>query len=259
MHASNAIIMPVLGMNQDSGKIVRWLIAEGQPVKKGEPLLEVETDKAVAEIEAPATGVLGKVSAREGDDVPVGTVIAVILPEGQPQDQPVVAAQPSPQPKPASPEMPAPKASPIAARIAAEHNLDLALVHSDGGRVEKADVLAYIEAQKKTGRQPASPKARRLAAESKLDLAALKGSGPDGAVLAADVEAAIDQPPAHSQTGPTLPQPPVVSPAILPLAATEGSRDRGPVLRNLPRLDLTDHVRAHRRSLERSAAFLPDA
>ena len=228
MLASNAIIMPVLGMNQDSGKIVRWLIAEGQAVKKGEPLLEVETDKAVAEIEAPATGILGKVSAQEGDDVPVGTVIAVILPDHQPQDQPVVAAGPSPQAKPAGPEIPAPKASPIAARIAAEHNLDLALVHSDGGRVEKADVLAYIQAQKVTGRQPASPKARRLAAERALDLAALKGSGPDGAVLAADVEAAIHRPAASAQSEPTLPGPPVVPPAILPLAATEVSEPEAP-------------------------------
>ena len=178
----------------------------------------METDKAVAEIEAPATGILGKVSAREGDDVPVGTLIAVILPDGQPQDQPAVAAQPSPQPKPAAPQNPAPKASPIAARIAAEHNLDLALVHSDGGHVEKADVLAYIEAQKKTGRQPASPKARRLAAERKLDLAALKGSGPGGAVLAADVEASTVQPAAFPQSAP-----PQVSPAILPLAETGGS------------------------------------
>ena len=221
MLASNEIIMPVLGMNQDFGKIVRWLIAEGQAVKKGEPLLEVETDKAVAEIEAPATGILGRVSAHEGDDVPVGTVIAVILLNGQPQDQPVAAAQPSSQVKPAGPEIPAPKASPIAARIAAEHNLDLALVRSDGGRVEKADVLAYIEGQKKTGRQPASPKARRLAAERKLDLAALKGSGPYGAILAADVEAAIGQPAASAQSELTLSAPPVVSPSILPLAETK--------------------------------------
>jgi pyruvate dehydrogenase E2 component (dihydrolipoamide acetyltransferase) len=222
MLASNSIIMPVLGMNQDSGKIVRWLVAEGQPVNKGEPLLEVETDKAVAEIEAPATGILGKVSAREGDEVPVGTLIAVILPEGQPQDQPAVAAQPSPQAKPAAPQIPAPKASPIAARIAAEHNLDLALVHADGGRVEKADVLAYIEAQKKTGRQPASPKARRLAAERKLDLAALKGSGPGGAVLTADVEASTVQPAAVPQSEPTLPGQPQVPPASLPPAQTGG-------------------------------------
>jgi pyruvate dehydrogenase E2 component (dihydrolipoamide acetyltransferase) len=217
MLASNSIIMPVLGMNQDSGKIVRWLVAEGQAVKKGEPLLEVETDKAVAEIEAPASGVLGKVSAREGDDVPVGTLIAVILPDGQPQEQPAVAAQPYPPAKPAAPQITAPKASPIAARIAAEHNLDLALVHSDGGRVEKADVLAYIQAQQKIGRQPASPKARRLAAERKLDLAALKGSGPGGAVLAADVEASAVQSAAFPQTAP-----PQVSPASLPPAETEG-------------------------------------
>ena len=193
MLASNEIIMPALGMNQDSGKIVRWLIAEGQPVKKGEPLLEIETDKAIAEIEAPVSGILGRVSAQEGDDIPVGSVIGAILPADQAENPPPSVIQSSSPAKPAGLGKPAPKASPIAARIAAEHNLDLALVRSDGERIEKADVLAYIEAQMRTLRQPASPKARRLAAERNLDLAALKGSGPFGAILAADVEAVSDQ------------------------------------------------------------------
>ncbi|HEX3000421.1 MAG TPA: dihydrolipoamide acetyltransferase family protein [Armatimonadota bacterium] len=222
MLASNEIIMPVLGMIQDSGKIVRWLIAEGQAVKKGEPLLEVETDKAVAEIEAPVSGILGKVSAHEGEDVAVGTVIAVILPYDQPESQPGAAAQPSAQAEQAQPaglDVPAPKASPIATRIAAEYNLDLALVRADGGRVEKAHVLAYLEGQKKAGRQPASPKARRLAAERMLDLAVMKGSGPYGAVLAADVEAASSQSFAMEAV-PTPPEPGVVSPSRLPLAET---------------------------------------
>lgn len=88
-------------------------------------------------------------------------------------------------------------ASPVAARMAAEHNLDLSQINPDGNRIQKADVLAYLEA-KTNGGQPAavsgrllaSPKARRLATEQGLDLAAIAGSGPEGAVLAADVEAA---------------------------------------------------------------------
>ncbi len=102
-------------------------------------------------------------------------------------------------------------ASPLAARMAAEHHLDLALVRPQGGRVEKADVLAYLQSQEKSAaplqtapRRPlASPKARRLATERGLDLAALQGSGPDGAVLAADVldfapAAPISVPPAST-------------------------------------------------------------
>src|SRR5438270_13145033 len=73
------VILPALGMAQDTGKILQWLKAEGEQVVKGEPLLEVETDKATVEIEAPADGVLARVSAAAGDDVPVGQVIAAIL------------------------------------------------------------------------------------------------------------------------------------------------------------------------------------
>src|SRR5439155_1499155 len=69
------MILPVLGMAQDTGKIVQWLKREGQPVKKGEPVVEVETDKATVELEAPADGVLANVTAAEGDEVPVGKIV----------------------------------------------------------------------------------------------------------------------------------------------------------------------------------------
>src|SRR5437763_11641757 len=73
------VILPALGMSQETGKIVQWLKREGEQVVKGEPLLEVETDKASVEIEAPADGVLAGVAVAAGDDVPVGRVIAAIL------------------------------------------------------------------------------------------------------------------------------------------------------------------------------------
>src|SRR6266567_5411671 len=73
------VILPALGMSQDTGKIVQWLKAEGERVAKGEPLAEIETDKATVEIEAPADGILSRISAAAGDDVPVGHVIAAIL------------------------------------------------------------------------------------------------------------------------------------------------------------------------------------
>ena len=77
------VILPALGMSQDTGKIVQWLKVEGEHVTKGEPLAEIETDKATVEIESPADGVLAHVAAAAGDDVPVGQVIALILSAGE--------------------------------------------------------------------------------------------------------------------------------------------------------------------------------
>src|SRR5437660_8205013 len=73
------VILPALGMSQETGKILQWLKAEGEQVTKGEPLVEIETDKATVEVEAPADGMLAHVAFTTGDDVPVGQVIAAIL------------------------------------------------------------------------------------------------------------------------------------------------------------------------------------
>src|SRR6185369_11282982 len=75
--------MPALGVAQQSGTLLKWLKAEGQSVSKGEPLMEIETDKATVEIEAPASGVLSQVSAKAGDEIPVGQRIALILAPGE--------------------------------------------------------------------------------------------------------------------------------------------------------------------------------
>jgi pyruvate dehydrogenase E2 component (dihydrolipoamide acetyltransferase) len=186
------VIMPALGMAQDVGLLIRWLKAEGEPVTAGEPLMEVETDKATVEIEAPASGILTGVTARAGDEIPVGQTIALIVAPGEAVPE---TAAPTPEAQEATGPAPARiPASPLAARLAAEHNLDLARIKPGGGRIQKADVLAHLAAQPASGRTPASPKARRLARERDLDLAAIPGSGPNGAVLAADVLAATAQP-----------------------------------------------------------------
>src|SRR3954463_3484131 len=77
------VIMPMLGMAQETGKVLRWLKQDGESVHKGEPLLEVETDKVTVEIEAPADGTLAGVRVPEGTEVPVGEVIALVLAEGE--------------------------------------------------------------------------------------------------------------------------------------------------------------------------------
>ena len=211
------VILPALGMSQDTGKIVHWLKAEGEQVAQGEPLVEIETDKATVEIEAPASGLLARVAASDGDDVPVGQVIAVVLAPGEAtQTQPTRALE-RPEPPPAQDTAAQPKGtvpfiptgsglngqaaisrssavatSLLASRIAAEHHVDLSQIKAAGQRVQKADVLAYLQHQQPTdGRLlPASPKARRLAREQGKDLNAIVGTGPEGAVLSADVQAA---------------------------------------------------------------------
>jgi pyruvate dehydrogenase E2 component (dihydrolipoamide acetyltransferase) len=146
--------MPALGMAQDTGKLVRWLKQEGDQVAKGEPLMEVETDKATVEVESPGTGTLSAITAAEGDDVAVGHPIALILAPGE-----------SPPPHVDTPPRRAGRSA-----------------HSAGwGETSSALPLAA------TTRPPASPKARRLADERGLDISNVVGSGPGGAVLEEDV------------------------------------------------------------------------
>jgi len=142
------IIMPALGMAQDTGKLVQWLKAPGDPVATGDVLFEVETDKSVMEVEAQADGFLTQVSAADGDDVPVGQVIAMISATA---DNALAAPQ---APEPAPEAVPAPD---TALKPAAP--VDAAPVAAPGGRVL------------------ASPKARRLAAEEGLDLGQLAAAG----------------------------------------------------------------------------------
>jgi pyruvate dehydrogenase E2 component (dihydrolipoamide acetyltransferase) len=202
------VIMPALELAQETGKVLRWLKAPGDTVTRGEPIAEIETDKVTVELEAPASGVLRDVSAGEGDVVPVGQTIAVIAAPGE---------APAPLSSPGSGQgegvrgSEGIKASPLARRVAAEHGVDLARVRSVTGKIEKADVLAYVESQKAANGDvmtvrhvPASPKARRLAAERGVDLRAVKGSGPGGAVLTTDLPSS-----APLTSAPlTLPSPP---------------------------------------------------
>jgi pyruvate dehydrogenase E2 component (dihydrolipoyllysine-residue acetyltransferase) len=158
------VIMPALGMAQETGKVLRWLKAEGDVVAKGEPLLEIETDKVTVEVESPAAGTLAGIRAAEGEDVPVGQAIAVVLAEGE-----------------------TPAVAPVTSDGAEAQAPVVSSVASDGG-----------PASAPPRRRLASPKARRLAAEHGIDIDALVGSGPQGAVVAADIEAAAPAQPVPS-------------------------------------------------------------
>lgn len=154
--------MPALGMAQETGKLVRWFKREGEVVTKGEPLMEVETDKAAVEVESPATGTLAGITATEGDDIAVGLAIAMILAPGE--------ALPVLQPKASAP--PAPQAASPAAEA-----------------VTPGFARAAVP-----GRVSASPKARRLAEERGVDLAKVVGTGPGGAILEEDILQSTDLP-----------------------------------------------------------------
>jgi pyruvate dehydrogenase E2 component (dihydrolipoamide acetyltransferase) len=151
------VIMPMLGMAQETGKVLRWLKHDGDTVRKGEPLLEVETDKVTVEIEAPADGTLAGVRVGDGAEVPVGEVIALVLAEGEVAAQAPAPAQGAGAVEPAAVEQPA---------------------------VEPVRMVT-----RRRGKL-ATPKARRLAQERGIDLDGLTGSGPNGAVVAADIPAA---------------------------------------------------------------------
>ncbi len=235
------VVMPALEMAQETGTLLRWLKDEGEQVQRGEPLMEIETDKVTLEIESGGSGVLTQVSAGPGDEVPVGQVIALLLAEGEEAEslapklvplsrlsrEPLAGAlTPNPVPSLTTGTLPSGRgalstqvaASPLARRLAAEHGVDLSELPATAGRISKADVLAWLQREQKadeaaltpnpssrSSREPfsgrgalsarvmASPLARRLAVERGIELATLAGRGPQGAVLAGDVQEAAPE------------------------------------------------------------------
>src|SRR5438552_266313 len=103
---ATSVVMPALEMAQETGKIISWLKKEGDSITKGEPLLEIETDKAVVEVEATADGVLAGVKSQEGDVVPVGITIAWIVAPGE--DPPIDAPTTAPSARKVSEPPPSP-------------------------------------------------------------------------------------------------------------------------------------------------------
>ena len=154
-----SVVMPALELTQETGKLVSWRKKEGEAVAKGETLLEVETDKAVVEVEALADGFLAGVKAKEGDVIAVGRTIAWIVDKGEsaPADEAPAAVVPS--------------ATTPAARAA-------------------ESVAPSADAATAGARLKISPKARRLANELHVNLDTVRGSGADGEILASDIEAA---------------------------------------------------------------------
>jgi pyruvate dehydrogenase E2 component (dihydrolipoamide acetyltransferase) len=173
-----SVVMPALEMAQETGKLIAWRKQEGDHVTKGEPLLEIETDKAVVEVEAPADGILTSIKASAGDDVPVGQTIAWIVAPGE--------------------AVPVENESTVPAARAGSH--------ATGSPAEESPHAASpaISAVAPASSARISPKARRLAKELEVDIATVRGSGPGGEILASDVQAAAAIPAATEQKSAAL-------------------------------------------------------
>ncbi|HEU0253501.1 MAG TPA: pyruvate dehydrogenase complex dihydrolipoamide acetyltransferase [Pyrinomonadaceae bacterium] len=189
------VIMPKLSPTMEEGQISRWLKKEGDKVSMGEPLAEIDTDKATMEMQALANGVLRKILIGEGQSAPLGQTIAII---GEANEdiaslvsEAPAAAAPKQEEKKEEPaqkqEQPAP-AQPQAKAAAAATAAQPARV--DNGRPTDS------------GRMIVSPLAARMAAEAGIDLRSLQGSGPGGRIIKRDIEAAISQPKTAPQTFP---------------------------------------------------------
>ena len=200
---ASEIVLPQWGMEMQDGTIVRWLKQEGDTVAEGEPIVEVETAKLQTELESTAAGVLTRIVAQEGEIVPIRGVLCVI-------------AEPGEELEPSAPPVAAASATSAPAIQAAS------AVNGPGGGAPGVQVV---------------PAARRLARERGLDLAQVTGNGPNGRILLADVEAALQAPPAPSAAGEPAGRVPVVPAARrlarendIDLATVSGSGPQGRIL-----------------------------
>jgi pyruvate dehydrogenase E2 component (dihydrolipoamide acetyltransferase) len=178
---ASKVIMPKLSPTMEEGQIARWLKKEGDKVSMGEPLAEIDTDKATMEMQALANGVLRKILVNEGESAPLGQLIAVI---GEPNEDiaavlseaPAATEKKAPSPKPPAPQPEAPKQ--------AEEPPPPPPPPSNGRQSTTTD----------SGRIIISPLAARMAADSGLDVRSIQGSGPSGRIIKRDIEAALTKP-----------------------------------------------------------------
>jgi pyruvate dehydrogenase E2 component (dihydrolipoamide acetyltransferase) len=174
------VIMPKLSPTMEEGQISRWLKKEGDKVSMGEPLAEIDTDKATMEMQALANGVLRKIIVNEGQAAPLGQLIAVI---GEPDEDiaSMLSEAPAaaPAPKPEQPTQEPPKQE---------------QPKQEEKPAEQPAPQQNGQPKTDSGRMIVSPLAARMAAESGIDLRSLQGSGPGGRIIKRDIEAAISQP-----------------------------------------------------------------
>jgi pyruvate dehydrogenase E2 component (dihydrolipoamide acetyltransferase) len=194
------VLMPKLSDAMETGKVIKWLKKEGDAVKGGDVIAEIETDKANVEIEAFGGGVLRKIMVGEGGQVPVGDMIGVIADPAD--DIGSVATAPSPRPAAAAP---APSAAPSTAR---PDSLPAMESYKSAPATNAVVPMSAAPAQApgRDGRVKASPLARKVAAQSGVDLRLLQGTGPGGRIVRRDVETAAAAPRPAAAPAPSRPQ-----------------------------------------------------
>ncbi|HEY8844273.1 MAG TPA: dihydrolipoamide acetyltransferase family protein [Gaiellaceae bacterium] len=274
------VIMPQMGVSVSEGTITKWLKQEGEKIAADESLLEISTDKVDTEVPSPGEGIVQQILVQEGETVEVGTKLAVIVPEGAEAEAPAVAEPPPPEPAtaqaaaeaeapsssegetptaaPPPPPAPAPPpsapaqtdgasektfVSPVVARIASEHEVDVNQVSGTGrgGRVTKKDILAFVE----TGAQAPAPPAQEEAA------APVEAPAPEPAPEPPPAPAA--EPAPAPAPAPAQPLPPPLAPAPQPAPVAEaGQPETGESFEPMTamRRGIAEHMR---RSLDTSA------
>ena len=195
------ILMPALSPTMTEGNLAKWVKKEGDAIKAGDVICEIETDKATMEVEAVDEGTLGKIIVPEGTQgVAVNAVIALLLEEGESADALGKAPAPKAAAAPAAPKAEAPKAE-------------------EAPKAAPAPKPAAADAGGHGGdRVFATPLARRMAEQAGVDLAGVKGSGPNGRIVKADIEAAAGKPKAAPAAAAAA-EPPKAAPAAAPAAA----------------------------------------
>ena len=263
------VVMPQMGVSVSEGTITKWLKQPGESIAQDEPLLEISTDKVDTEVPSPGAGVVQEILVQEGETVEVGTRLAVITPEGAalaaeepavPRPEPHYAPPPEPQPEPvpapaASGTTPAPAVtgngdagdrafvSPVVARIAAEHGVDVASVPGSGrgGRVTKKDILTFVESGPPPAPAvaPAAPAPVAPVAETPAPVGAPTAPQPP--------PRAAPPPPSPPQVTPT-PRPTPPEPQAMPQPAAVAGETLEPM--SAMRKGIAEHMR---RSLDTSA------
>lgn len=217
------VVLPLLGQTMEEGTIIKWFKQEGEKVEKGEPLLEVQTDKVNMEVESPDAGMLLKIVAPEEAIVPVKELIAVLGEPGENIDD-IIGNGAKKEEAPAAAQAPVQAvsvstvestataaagdrvfASPRAKMVAKEHNLNVALLAGKGtgenGRIREKDVLAFLASAQDLEKPRVTPLAGKVAADQGIDLSQVAASGIGGKITKDDVLKAAVPAPAVKPTG----------------------------------------------------------